>query len=346
MGARTIKVGIAGLGRSGWNIHAKTLRTFPEQYAIAATFDPDESRRRQAAEETGAKPHESFESLVADADVELVVVATPSTLHAPHATAALAAGKDVVCEKPLASNLADAERLVADAGKSPKVFAVFQNNRFEPTFQKVKEVIDSGVLGEIKLIRMRWNGFARRWDWQTLKKNGGGTLNNTGPHQLDQALQLFGDVDPEVVFADLQRMLTSGDAEDHFKIVIKSAGRPVIDMECSSGDAYPGDKWTVCGTHGGLRGAGRELWWKYIDPQKYPAPPLDEKPTADRSYNRMPLEFTEEHWKVPEGTAGGPHRFYQTLYETLTAGAPLVVKAESVLRQMRLIAKAKELSPV
>jgi hypothetical protein len=102
----------------------------------------------------------------------------------------------------------------------------------------------------------------------------------------------------------------------------------------------------VAGTLGGLHGSGKELWWKYIDPKKFPAPPVDEKPTPDRSYNRMPLEFTEESWTAPSGGTSTPAQFYEKLYETLVDGAPLVIKAESVLRQMRLIAKAKELSPV
>jgi predicted dehydrogenase len=163
---------------------------------------------------------------------------------------------------------------------------------------------------------------------------------------VDQALQHFGDVDPEVVFADLDCMLTSGDAEDHVKIVFKSPGRPVVDMEISSGIAYPCDQLTISGTRGGLRGAGSQLWWKYFDPEKFPAPPVDEKPTPDRSYNRMPLEFTEEQWKVPDGAASAPKLFYEAVFETVRGNAEVPIKAESVLRQMRLIARAKELSPV
>jgi scyllo-inositol 2-dehydrogenase (NADP+) len=346
MAGEPLRVGIAGLGRSGWAIHACAMRKVPELFKIVAVFDPDAGRRQEAQDACGARGHASFEELLKDREVEIQVVATPSKFHVEHALAAFAGGKHVVCEKPMATNLPDAERLVAAAAKAKTVFAVFQNRRFAPDFMKVQEVIRSGVLGEIKLINMRMNGFGRRWDWQTLKKNGGGTLNNTGPHMLDQALQLFGDEEPREVFADLQRMLTSGDAEDHVKIVIRAPGRPVLDVECSSGVAYPGDAWTVSGTRGGLRGSASELHWKCFDPRKYPAPPVDERPTPDRSYNRLPMEFKEESWKVPEQDEGADLRFYRALHATLRGGAAFPIKAESILRQMRLIARAKELSPV
>jgi predicted dehydrogenase len=340
-----IAVGIAGLGRSGWSIHASTFRSMTDTYKVAAVFDVDAARREEAVKDFGASAYESFDALLADDAVELVVVATPSNLHVEHSMRALNAGKHVVSEKPMATSLADAEKVVAAAAGAATKFAVFQNRRWQYDFQKVKEIIDSGVLGDVTLINIRWNGFGRRWDWQTLKKNGGGTLNNTGPHVVDHALQLFGDVDPDVVLADLGCMLTSGDAEDHVKIVIKGKGRPVVDIEISSGVAYAGDRWTVSGTKGGLRGTADELWWKYFDPAKYPAPPVDEKPTADRSYNRLPMEFTEEHWKQPEGGPSPETQFYSALFAALRSGGELPIKAESVLRQMRLIARAKELSP-
>jgi scyllo-inositol 2-dehydrogenase (NADP+) len=130
------------------------------------------------------------------------------------------------------------------------------------------------------------------------------------------------------------------------KIVIRAPGRPVLDVECSSGVAYPGDAWTVSGTRGGLRGSAGELHWKSFDPRQFPAPPVDERPTPDRSYNRLPLEFKEETWKVPEQDEGADVRFYRALHATLRGGAGFPIKAESVLRQMRLIARAKEQSPV
>lgn len=70
-----------------------------------------------------------------------------------------------------------------------------------------------------------YNNFARRWDWQTLKRNNGGNLLNTGPHPVDQALQLFGKDKMPAITCSMDRANTAGDAEDYVKLVIHGAGR-------------------------------------------------------------------------------------------------------------------------
>src|SRR5690606_32126756 len=112
----------------------------------------------------------------------LVVVALPSFLHMPASVDALGAGKHVVCEKPMATTLEEADRMIAAAHDTGRVLTIFQQRRYNPDFVKLRELIDSGLLGRIVQIRLTESRFSRRWDWQTLQKFGGGTLNNTGPH--------------------------------------------------------------------------------------------------------------------------------------------------------------------
>src|SRR5207245_2139585 len=107
-------------------------------------------------------------------------------------------GFNVLCEKPFASTAADVDRMIAAAERANRTVAIFQQSRFAPYFRKVREVIASGVLGDIVQINIAFNGFSRRYDWQTLTAEMGGNLLNTGPHPLDQALQLFGtDIEPK-----------------------------------------------------------------------------------------------------------------------------------------------------
>jgi len=340
-----VKVGIAGLGRSGWDIHASLLRPLPDKYRIVAVFDVDKSRQKEAADEFKCKTYAKLEELVQDKDIELFVVALPSHMHARWSIEAMNAGKDVVCEKPMATKLADADKMIQVAKETGKILAVFQNRRYAPDFLKVQEVINSGKLGRIVMIKMSWNGFSRRWDWQTLKRYGGGTLNNTGPHALDQALQLFGEKDPEI-FCHLEKTLTSGDADDHGKIILKAEGAPMIDLEISSACAYPQDHWLVMGTQGGLAGSTTELRWKYFDPKKLPERPVDTKPTPDRSYNREKLPWEEETWSIENDKSPGQKGFYLDLYKTLCNGAPLYITPESVRKQMEVIERCHKLSPV
>ncbi len=340
-----IRVGIAGLGRSGWDIHARLLEPLGEQFQVVAVVDADPARREEAIERFDCQAYDQYSALLADPAVELVVVSLPNFLHADAAIDALAAGKHVVCEKPMATSLADADRMVAAAAGSDKVLTIFQQRRYNPDFVKVKEIIDSGILGRIVQIRLYATNFSRRWDWQTLQKFGGGSLNNTGPHFLDMALQLFGPAEPQVL-CSLDRALTLGDADDHVKVLLKAEGAPAIDLEISSAAAYPSELWTVLGTRGGLTGGARELRWKWIVDDEMPPRELDTKPTPNRSYNRDQLTWHEANWSFSEGDTGADAQFYTDLFATIRGDKALVITPESVRRVIWLQEECHRQSPL
>jgi len=340
--AGEVKVGISGLGRSGWGIHARVFKKHPEMYKVVGVFDPIEERRQEAVNQFGCKGHSDFESLIGDEEVELAVIATPSYLHAPQTIQALKAGKKVVCEKPMATSLAEADAMIQVAKDTGNLLTVFQNRRFAPDFLKVKEVIQSGKLGRIVLIKMSWHSFARRWDWQTLRRFGGGELSNTAPHAIDQALQLLGEEEPEI-FCALQRTLTLGDAEDHVKIILRPPGSPMMDIEITHACAYPQSWWLVMGTQGGLTGTSSSLKWRFFDPQDLPPRQVDTRPTPDRSYNVEEIPWKEETWDLSgDYYQSGDLAFYDELYETLRHGVPLSITPESVRRVIWVIEKCRQ----
>ena len=338
-----VKVGVAGLGRSGWNIHSKRFGQIPEMFKVVAVLDAREDRRKEAEEKFGCRTYTDYDELLKDDDVEMQVVAMPSNLHSPWSIQAMEAGKDVVCEKPMASSLADADKMIGVSEKTGKLLAIYQNRRYSTDFVKVKQVIDSGKLGRIVMIRMAAHGFSRRWDWQTLQEFGGGSLNNTGPHFMDQALQLFGEKAPEV-FAHLECTLTLGDADDHVKVILRAEGAPMIDLEITSCCAFGQDSWLVMGTQGGLSGNAKQLKWKYFDPEALEPRTLDREPTPDRSYNRDTIEWIEESWDPSEGVDVSD--FYTDLYATLKAGKPLVITPESVRLQMAVLDECHRQCPL
>ncbi|MDQ3702187.1 MAG: Gfo/Idh/MocA family oxidoreductase [Chloroflexota bacterium] len=334
--AEPIRVGIAGLGRSGWNIHVKTLQAFPEQYRVVAVADIDPARQREAQETVRCRAYGDVADLIRDDAVEVIVVATPNHLHTAHSVAALEAGRHVICEKPFALSLADADRALAAAARADRLIVPFQNRRYEPHFQKVLEIVQSGVLGTVLLVRLAWHSFGRRWDWQTLLDKGAGSLANNGPHMLDHAVHFLGAGEPEI-FADLRNGLSSGDAEDHAKIVLKTPGGPTIDLELTSCAAFPQDRWMIMGTAGGLRGTTTALRWQWIDWSTMPARPVDPASTPDRSYNREALHWHEETW---EGTSKGEddnRAFYHDLYGTLRQDQPLKITPQSARRYVAIL---------
>ena len=341
----TIKVAIAGLGRSGWGIHAKLLRPLTDKYQIVAVSDNDPARMQEAQDEFNCRTYSSYKKLITDEEAELIVVSTPNKLHAKHSIDAMNAGKHVVCEKPMAAGVKDADRMIAVAKKTEKKLAVFQNRRYFPDYLTVKKVIDSGVLGRIVQIKISTHAFNRRRDWQSLKKLGGGTLNNMGPHMLDHALTLFGSKKPKILCLR-DKALTLGDADDHVKIILHAKNCPIVEVEMTSACAYPQDNWLVMGTQGGLAGSFSELHWKYFDPNKLPKQVVDPRPTPDRSYNTEDLKFTEKTWKIEDDKGPGATGFYMDLYQSIRNDKPLTITTESVRRQLWALQECRKMAPI
>ncbi|MEK6797062.1 MAG: Gfo/Idh/MocA family oxidoreductase [Spirochaetota bacterium] len=351
---KPISVGVSGLGRSGWDIHCKAIRQMGGTFRVAAVFDPIEKRAEQANAELSARTHDSFVSLINDKDIELVVVASPNKFHASQAAAALTAGKHVLCEKPFGFTTADADAMIRAAKDAGKVLQPFQQRRFEPDFRKVREVIESGVLGTIHSVRICWHGFKRRWDWQTSRAMGGGTMNNNGPHLIDHAMELFGDAEP-AVWAEMKHLLCSGDGEDHLKIVLSAPNAPTIDIELSDGIAFDQDRWHICGTSGGLRGSASGLSWKYVDWKSMEARPLNLASTPDRSYNSEKLAWRTDEWrpetKADPGGGAAPAaapvlELYGGLYKSIREGAPQVITPESVRRRVAVMEKVRSFTGI
>lgn len=347
-----IRVAILGQGRSGRDIHGAHLSKDRERYRIVAVVDPLAKRRARAEAEYGCESYAEHGLLLSRDDVDLVVNAAPSRFHVPLSLEFLEAGFHVLCDKPLAERVADVDRLIAASEASGKCLAVFQQSRYSPAFQQLRRVIESGVLGEIVQVSITYSGFSRRYDWQTLTAEMGGNLLNTGPHPLDQALQLFGtDRMPEVT-CFMRRTVSYGDADDHVLLILSGEDRPLLHLEISSCCKYPGATYTVYGTRGGLTGDTSRLEWQYFDPAT--APPLQlittpiEKPDGTPAYCSDALEWQREEWRAPEGPGLFPtmsQAFYAMLHRTLTEGAPLSITPQEVRQQIAVIEAAQRQNP-
>lgn len=339
-----IRVGITGLGRSGWGIHANALADLAEQFAIVAVCDPNPARREEAQERFGCRACAGYADLVADAEIELMIVATPSQLHVGDTVAALRAGKHVLVEKPMGKSLAEVDEMIAVARETGRILTVHQNYRYAADFQKVKEIIESGVLGRIIQIRIVVHQFGRRWDWQTLNKYGGGILNNHGAHVVDWAMLLIGDADPKVFCHMEATPLYAGDADSYVKLILRPQNGPLVDIELTHACAYPQDTWLVMGTQGSLTSDRRTVRWKYFGPDEAPPLVLDTRPTPDRSYNREELPWHEETCELVGDFGSGVRQLYGDIYATIRQGAPLVITPASVRRQMAILGKCRELN--
>ena len=341
-----INVGIAGLGRTGWNNHANAFAHLPEQYRVVSVCDPDPQRQAEAVQRFDCLAYGAYAELVADKAVELMVVATPSHLHAEQSIAAMRAGQHVIVEKPMASDLAGADAMIAVAEETGRILTVHQNLRYAADFVKVQEVIASGVLGRIIEIRIHNGGFDRRWDWQTLKRYGGGALNNSGPHFIDMGMLLVDDPQPTVFCHMEATPLYAGDADSHVKVVLKPRRGPLVEINITTACAFPQPNFLALGTQGSLVCDRDEARWRYFDPAEAPPLALDKAPIArDRAYNREQLPWREERAEIVRDGARDIQRLYRALYAAIREDAELDIHPQSVRAQIAVLEKCRELNP-
>lgn len=360
---KIINVAIIGQGRSGRDIHGRYLLKDAERYKVVAATDLIPERRARAAQEYNCAVYKDYHDLFKRKDIDLIINASFSHMHAPITLDILKAGFNVLCEKPLAPTVKDVDRLIAASKKAGKVFAIFQQSRFAPYFTQVRKVIDSGVLGRIVQISVNFNGFSRRWDWQTLQSYNGGSLLNTGPHPLDQALVLFGKGMPEVRCC-MDRANTWGNAEDHVKLILSGKNHPLIDFEVSSCCAYPSATYNVYGTRGGMKATTSNAEWKYFKLNEAPRQKLITVPLRGKdglpAYCGEAINWHVEKWpeETTENSPAGKSdyvpaappadmnaAFYTMLYKTLTTGAPLEITPEQVRRQIAVIEECQRQNP-
>ena len=193
----TVRIGIIGVGNMGSN-HARSLCAGKvPRMELAAVCDPDPKRLAAWASKaaTFATPRELLNSKRVDA----VLVATPHFDHTVSGIAALRAGVHVLLEKPISVHKADAMRLLAAHKKPGQVFAAMFNQRTDPYFRKIMELIIAGALGPLQRIQWtitdwyRTDAYYASGGWRaTWAGEGGGVLLNQAPHNLDILQWLFG----------------------------------------------------------------------------------------------------------------------------------------------------------
>lgn len=187
-----IRFGLIGCGRVAPR-HAQSLQQLHETQLVAVA-DVKESRARHFAEDYGATAYTDYHPLLARPDVDAVSICVPSGLHATVALDALAAGKHVLVEKPIALNLADADRMIERAERLGLRLGVVLQNRYNHPMQKLRKLIDDGGLGAIHLgaACVRWYRPQSYYEdgWHGTWAMDGGALMNQSIHHID-ALQWF-----------------------------------------------------------------------------------------------------------------------------------------------------------
>jgi len=337
----TIRTGIIGYGVSGQIFHASAVAANPA-FEVAAIVTADAGRARLAAER-GFRVVATPEELLDQAELDLLVVATPPHTHAGHVLSALERGVAVVTDKPFATSVAEAEMMIEASERAGVPVFVYQNRRWDSEFLTVCKLIDEGVLGDVfrfESAMEKFSGESLRADWQRGldRTSGGGVLFDLGAHLIDQALQLFG---PATVEAAQTASVFEGRAsEDEAFVWLRHESGVSSHLAMSRSARRPAPRMRVLGTAGGW---SMEVGDVQEDQLKAG------KSVTDADYGVMP----EEHWGVLTTTAGdatvpserGDHpAFYRGVAATLIDGAENPVDPAGPLAALRITDEAHRLA--
>jgi len=252
--ARPLRHAIVGVGATVLGMHRAAL-SLPTVQLVGVT-DVHAAVAAQRAEELGCPAFPDYRTLLAEARPEVVVIMTPHPFHAEIAIAALEAGAHVLCEKPMAVHVGEADAMIAAAERTGRLLAVSLQFRHRPEVIAAKRLLNDGVLGELQRVDVvacwtRATRYYRQVPWRgTWKGEGGGVLMNQAPHNLDLACYLAGQ--PSRVVAWTRTRLQPIQAEDTAHAMLAWPGGALGSIHVSTAEANTGDRIDLFGTGGRL----------------------------------------------------------------------------------------------
>lgn len=333
---RTIVTGLASYGMSGRVFHAPLLSCHTG-FVLKSIVErhKDEAILKYPKVNT----LRSFDELLKDSEIELVIINTPDHTHAELAHKALMAGKHVVVEKPFTLHPSEAEDLLNLAIRKQRIITVFHNRRWDGDFLTIEKLIKNEMLGRLVEYEVHFDRFRNyiQNSWKEEPSHGTGTLYNLGSHLIDQALYLFGM--PTAVTGDVRTFRTDGKVDDFFEVVMHYKEMRIA-LKGSYLVRQPGPRFVLNGTHGSFIKYG-------VDPQESDL--TQGKLPSDPNWGREP----EENWGLLNTDKRGVHyvgkietipgnylNFYSDLHNAIVNKTETAVKPQEAINVINIIEAA------
>jgi scyllo-inositol 2-dehydrogenase (NADP+) len=337
MASKSLRAGVIGFGLAGRYFHTPLLLAAGFEIRCVASSRRDEVQTVLPHADVVASAPE----LIARDDIDLVVIASPNSVHAEQARASLDAGRHVVVDKPLCTSAQQARELARHATQRGRVLAVFQNRRWDSDMLTICKLLADDRLGEINAWHARWDRYrpevAERW--RERDEPGAGMLFDLGSHLIDQVLFLFGR--PDWIQADVFAQRAGAIVDDGFELLLgKDSLR--ITLGVSSLASEGGPRYRIHGAKASFVKSG-------FDPQE-PQLRAGMVPT-DPQFGRE----AREHWgRLTSGASGASEPvpaesgrwvdFYEALRRSLDSGSPPPVSAEEAALTLEVIEAAQRSS--
>lgn len=339
-----VEVGLIGFGLAGRAFHAPVIAAVPGLRLAAIV-------QRRGDEAAQAYPNarivRSVEELLAINDVRLIVIATPNDTHHPIARQCLAAGRDVVVDKPLTPTLDEALDLIQFARQQGRVLTVYQNRRYDGDFQAVRQVIASERLGRIVRFESNYDRFRPQLKanaWRERPGHGTGILLDLAPHLIDHALLLFGV--PEAVTADIRAEREHAVTDDSFDLALHYEGGLRAVLRATMLAAVTRPRFILHGTGGAYVKHAFDVQEPKLRAGRIP---WDEELTEEEQKENsgvlttMGADGTMVKQLIPPAVSDY-RDYYANIRDVLLGTATLDVTPQHALNVMRLLELARESS--
>ena len=325
-------VGYGGMGR----YHANHIEEF-EKFNLVGIYDIKQSAC-DVATEKGVYVYPSFEAVLEDERVELIVCATYNDCHKDIAIRAMKAGKAVISEKPVTMCSEDLEEMIKASEETGKLFTVHQNRRWDNDYRMVKRVLETNELGNVFSIDSRVYGSRGiPGDWRREKQHGGGMLLDWGVHLLDQILMLNEGKKLLTVYATMTNV-TNDEVDDGFRAILKFENGPECLVEVFTNNFIEAPRWYVCGENGtaiirdwDMNGEIVKIKdWEIMDAVPIQAGAGITKtmaPRTDETIKKFPFEKIYVEWAD----------YYNNIYDVLRNGAQQLITHDQQRRLMKLM---------
>jgi scyllo-inositol 2-dehydrogenase (NADP+) len=334
MAIKPINVALCSFGMSGKVFHAPFISLHPG-FQFYAVWE----RSKNLAQEKypDVRVFRTYEEMLTDNAVELVIVNTPSYTHYEYAKKSLLAGKHTIVEKPFTTTVAEAEELVELAKKQNVKLSVFQNRRFDSDYKTVKKIVDEHWLGEIKEAEIRYDRYNPGLSPKAHKETpgpGAGCMYDLSPHLIDPALQLFGW--PQALFADIMIMRPTSKVDDYFEILLYY---PSSRVRLRAGYFFrePVPAFAVHGMKGSFLKSRADIQEIHLQAGMLPGgPDWGKEPDTARGllHTEKDGKIIREYIPSLQGNYGG---YYEGVFNALRNGAQLPVTGEDGLNVIKII---------
>lgn len=334
---KPINTALCSFGMSGWVFHAPFISIHPG-FNLYAVWE----RTKKLAEEKypGIKKFRTLEDMLADDNIELVIVNTPSVTHYEYAKQALMAGKHLVVEKPFTATVVQAEKLIELAKKNNVKLSVYQNRRYDSDFKTVKKVLDEGMLGKIIDAEIHYDRYTPELSYKAHKETptaAVGSVYDLGAHLIDQALQFF--EMPVAVSADIAINRPGSRVDDYFDIkLFYPAHRVSLKSSYFVREALPG--YIFHGTKGSFIKAKTDVQETDLLGGKKPgAADWGVEPESQRGllHTERDGAVVKEYITSLQGNYG---EYYDGIYDALRNDKEVPVSADDGMKVIKVIEAA------